>query len=208
MMSPMQPLLLSQFGVGVVESLFNRLIARSEQCLPILRKLADKTLHISLKQPDLSFFIVFSQTRTDWLSDYEGETDCAVQLDAFALPKLADKSKLSGLINDKTLILQGDLAVIQQFSALLDELDKNPAELLSDFIGDVPAQLSTDLASKVWQKISRQFHQDRQHLIENLMLERPVLVHRLQAVDFYDQIDELAQQAVGLEQKFAKLGIK
>lgn len=47
--------------------------------------------------------------------------------------------------------------------------------------------------------------QDSQHLVDNLTTERPVLVHRLQLVDFCDQVKELEQQAVRFEQKFAKV---
>lgn len=204
----LKPLLISPFGLGLAETAFNHFIARSTQTSPILRKLAGHILHISLNQPHIAFFILFSQTRTDWLAHYEGEADCAIELDVAALPKLADKSKLSELINQNTLQLKGDLQILQHFSMLLDELEKDPAEWLSGFIGDVPAQLSTDLLGKVWHKIHHQFSQDREHWIANLMFERPVLVHRLQAVDFYDQIDELSQQAVKLEQKFATLGIE
>lgn len=207
-MALLQPLLLAPFGLGVAENLFNQLLQRSPHTAPILRKLDGKMLHIALTQPNIACFILFSSTRTDWLSHYEGEADCAIRLAALALPKLADKRKLSDLINQKSLILTGDLQVLQHFSMLLDELDKDPAEWLSHLIGDVPAHISTKTVGKIWGNIRRQFRQDRQHLVENLMVERPVLVHRLEAQDFYAQIDELARQAVRLEQKLATLGIE
>ncbi|VEI47346.1 Uncharacterized protein conserved in bacteria [Actinobacillus equuli] len=43
-------------------------------------------------------------------------------------------------------MLNGDIQVLQHFTALLDELEKDPAELLSPFVGDVLAQTSTDFA--------------------------------------------------------------
>ncbi len=64
------------------------------------------------------------------------------------------------------------------------------------------AQTSTNLAKKLLGKVKAQFEQNNQHLVENLIQERPVLVHCLQAVHFYDQVEELAQQALKLEQKF------
>ncbi|AUI66984.1 MULTISPECIES: SCP2 domain-containing protein [Glaesserella] len=207
MNSVLQQLMLPQFALGAVETAFNGLIERSSQTLPILRKLAGKILKIQLNQPNLTFFVIFSDKRTDWLGSYEGEADCAVSLDATALPTLADKSRLSELINNKTLVLTGDIQVLQHFSQLLDELEKDPAELLSRFVGDVPAQATTDFAKGIFTKLKNQFVQNSQHLVDNLTTERPVLVHRLQLVDFYDQVQELEQQAVKLEQKFAKLGI-
>ncbi|MDG6305165.1 SCP2 sterol-binding domain-containing protein [Glaesserella parasuis] len=203
----LQQLMLPQFALGALETAFNHLIERSPQTSPMLRKLAGKILKIQLNQPNIILFVIFSENRADWLANYEGEVDCAVSLDTTALPKLADKSKLSELINNKTLILTGDIQVLQHFSQLLDELEKDPAELLSRFIGDVPAQASTDFAKGIFTKVKNQFVQDSQHLVDNLTTERPVLVHRLQVVDFCDQVKELEQQAERLEQKFAKLAL-
>lgn len=183
------------------------MLKRSPHIEPNLRKLNGKVLKIALTSPKIDFFLLFSEKRIDWLGNYEGEPDCSVQLAFETLPKLADKQKLTELINNKSLILHGDIQVLQHFTALLEQLEKDPAELLSPFIGDVLAQTSTDFAKKVAGKIKSQFELNNQHLVENLMQERPVLVHRLQAVHFYDQVAELAQQAVKLEQKFAKLGI-
>ncbi|HHW7579537.1 TPA: ubiquinone biosynthesis accessory factor UbiJ [Mannheimia haemolytica] len=202
-----QQLMLPQFTFGLIETAFNALLKRSPHIELNLKKLSGKVLKIALTSPKIDFFVLFSENRTDWLGNYEGEADCAVQLAFDTLPKLADKQKLTELINDKSLVLTGDIQVLQHFTALLEQLEKDPAELLSPFVGDVVAQTSTDLAKKVLGKIKAQFEQNNQHLVENLIQERPVLVHRLQAVNFYDQVEELAQQAVKLEQKFSKLNL-
>ncbi|AHG78894.1 SCP-2 sterol transfer [Mannheimia varigena USDA-ARS-USMARC-1388] len=202
-----QQLMFPQFAFGLIEAAFNALLKRSLHIEPNLRKLTGKVLKIELTSPKMDFFILFGENRTDWLGSYEGELDCSVQLAFETLPKLADKQKLTDLINNKSLVLNGDIQVLQHFTTLLEQLEKDPAELLSPFIGDVLAQTSTDFAKKMAGKIKSQFELNNQHLVDNLMQERPVLVHRLQAVNFYDQVEELAQQAVKLEQKFAKLGI-
>ena len=199
-----QHLMLPQLAIGGVETAFNALLQRSPHTAPILRKLSGKCLQIQLTQPNLTLFVIFSERRTDWLSHYEGDADCQVQLQASALPKLADKSRLTELINNQTLILHGDLQVLQQFTNLLDELEKDPAELLSPFVGDVVAQAGTDFAKSLLGKLKKQFQQDSAHLVENLMVERPVLVHRLEVAHFCDQVQELEQQAVEFEQKIAK----
>ncbi|HDL6144633.1 TPA: SCP2 sterol-binding domain-containing protein [Mannheimia haemolytica] len=197
-----QQLMLPQFTFGLIETAFNALLKRSPHIEPNLRKLSGKVLKIALTSPKIDFFVLFSESRTDWLGNYEGEADCTVQLAFDTLPKLADKQKLTELINNKSLVLTGDIQVLQHFTALLEQLEKDPAELLSPFVGDVVAQTSTDLAKKLLGKVKAQFEQNNQHLVENLIQESPVLVHRLQAVHFYDQVEELAQQALKLEQKF------
>ncbi|MDH2998202.1 hypothetical protein A1D22_09895 [Pasteurellaceae bacterium LFhippo2] len=200
-----QQLMLPQFAIGGLETVLNGFIKRSSHANPMLRKLADKVLEIQLISPNVHLFLLFSEGRVDVLSQYEGESDCAIELQATALPKLADRAKLTDLINNKTLVLNGDIQVLQHFNALLDELEKDPAELLAPFTGDVFAQASTDLAKGLLTKIKNQFAQNSEDLVDNLTTERPVLVNRLQLVDFYDQVVELEQQAVKLEQKFVKL---
>ncbi|MEG9499496.1 ubiquinone biosynthesis accessory factor UbiJ [Mannheimia indoligenes] len=200
-----QHLMLPQFTFGLIETAFNGLLKRSPHVEPSLRKLSGKVLKIQLTSPKMAFFILFGENRTDWLGVYEGEVDCSVELAFETLPKLADKQRLTDLINNKSLVLNGDIQVLQHFTILLEQLEKNPAELISPFVGDVVAQTSTDFAKKVFGKVKSQFEQNNQHLVDNLMQERPVLVHRLQVVNFYDQVEELAQQVVKLEQRLSNL---
>lgn len=197
--------MLPQLATAGLETAFNGLLRRSPHVLPILRKLSGKCLQINLISPNITLFALFSAERVDWLGQYEGEVDCQVNLTMSALPKLADKSRLTELINNQTLVLHGDLQVLQQFTALLEGLEKDPAELLSPLVGDVVAQAGTDFAKQLFGKLKGQLQRNSEHLVENLMTERPVLVHRLQVADFCDQVSELAKQAAQLERKIAKL---
>lgn len=198
-------LLLPQFVVAGLETTLNALIKRSPHVFPILRKLSGKCLQINLTSPNVTLFAVFSEQQIDWLSNYEGEVDCRVNLAASALPKLADKRHLSELINNQTLVLNGDLQILQHFATLLETLEHDPAELLSPFVGDVVAQASTNFVQQLIGKVKGQFQHNAESMVENLMTERPVLVHRLQVADFCEQVQELAKQAEQLEQKMAKL---
>ncbi|MDH2925258.1 hypothetical protein A4A71_07995 [Nicoletella semolina] len=197
--------MLPQLAIGTIETVFNLLLQRSGQTLPILRKLADKTLKVELISPNITLFILFSETRTEWLNQYSGTPDCTITLASQILPKLRDRQHLATLINQQSVILQGDLQLLQQFSRLLDELETDPAELLSPIIGDVLAQASTNVVKMLFNRCQQQFSQQSHYLAENLTTEFSVVVHRLQIADFCDQVSELAQQAVKLEQKIAKL---
>lgn len=198
-------LMLPQFAFGALESAFNTLLARSPSTAAILRKLAGKILKIELKSPHFVAFLLFSETRCDWLTQYEGEVDCHLILQAESLSKLSDRRKLTELINNQSLVLHGDLQILQHFSALLDELEKDPAELLAPFCGDIVAQGLKNLGQSALRHIQGQFDSHSKQMTENLMNERPVLVHRLQAVDLYDQIAELAKQTEALEKRVQSL---
>ncbi len=194
-----QQLMLPQITTSAIETAFNHLIKRSPHGLPTLKKMQQKTLCIKLLRPEFEWIINFSETQTDWLSHYEGEPDCRITLQSAVLPKLIDKSKLTELINNKTLLLEGDIQVLQHFVQLLDELEKNPAELLSPFVGDVIAQGSTDLAKGLLNKVKQQVFQTQEHLVDNLINERPVLVHQLEVANFCDEVTALEQRVNQLE---------
>lgn len=196
-----QTLMLPQFALGIAESALNALLARSPKTKSNLRQLDGKILEIQLKSPELTVFLLFSEDRCDWLGTYDGEADCCITLQANILPKLSDKSRLTELINNKTLVLNGDIQVLQHFSALLENLEKSPAELFSPLLGDIVAQGLHNIGTSVLNTLQGKIKNDSQYMVENLMTERPVFVHRLQAVDFYDQIAELEMRVNQLEMR-------
>lgn len=200
-----QHLMFPHLALAGLETVFNAVIKRSPHSLPLLRKLTGKILQINLTQPNLTLFALFSERQIDWLGQYDGEVDCQVNLASTVLPQLTDKQRLTELINHQMLVIHGDLQVLQQFTMLLETLEKDPAELFSPFVGDVVAQAGTDLMKRLVLKCKEQLQHNAENIVDNLMTERPVLVHRLQVVDFCDQVDELAKQAAELEQKIAKL---
>ncbi|MDN4015244.1 hypothetical protein QX233_22610, partial [Chryseobacterium gambrini] len=77
------------------------------------------------------------------------------------------KSELTEYLNDQSIILHGDLQVLQGFLGLMDFLQKDPAELLSPYLGDVLAYNGTRLLQqglaffKKQQQISRQHWNER-----------------------------------------------
>ncbi|MEN2839990.1 Ubiquinone biosynthesis accessory factor UbiJ [Mannheimia haemolytica] len=68
-----QQLMLPQFTFGLIETAFNALLKRSPHIEPNLRKLSGKVLKIALTSPKIDFFVLFSESRTDWLGNYEGK---------------------------------------------------------------------------------------------------------------------------------------
>ncbi|PID51486.1 MAG: hypothetical protein CR960_00550 [Pasteurellales bacterium] len=203
-----QQIMLPQIVIGSLETGFNYLIKRSNHCLPTLKKLKGNTLQIQLLQPDFDFVIAFSESQTDWLSHYEAKPDCHIVLHRSALPKLANKSKLTELINNKTIVLNGDIQVLQHFMQLLDELEKNPAELLSPFIGDVVAQSTTEITKTIFNKISQHTKQTGRQMTDNFTNESLTLVHPLEMVNFCDEVTALEQKVKQFETKlYNKKGI-
>ncbi|XWY21495.1 ubiquinone biosynthesis accessory factor UbiJ [Bisgaard Taxon 45] len=200
-----QQLMLPQCLCASVETLLNQLIQQTAYCEPHLRKLNNKVLAVKLQKLELPIYFFFSLQRIDVLSQYEGEPDCAVDIAPSVLFHLPKKSQLSQFINDKSLYLQGDLQVLQDFVALIEFLEKDPAELLSPYLGDVAAQSAVDFVTKFTQMAKYKLSQSQQFWGERLTEEWQVLSPSLAIADFCDQVNELATQTTYLEQKIDTL---
>ncbi|MDP8163409.1 SCP2 sterol-binding domain-containing protein [Pasteurella skyensis] len=198
-----QQLMLPQFVIAGIEGFFNGLIQRSPHCLTTLKKLQNSTLKIVLLQPAVNVVILFSNTQTNWLINYEDTPDCSITVHSSALLKLKDKEQLTKLINEQRVVLEGDIQVLQYFVQLLDELEKDPAELLSPLMGDVMAQSTTDVAKFIVNKVKQQNTQVSKYLVDNLMNEYPVLVHQLEIANFCDQVTAIVKDVERLERKMA-----
>ena len=56
------------------------------------------------------------------------------------LPKLRDRQQMTALIRSGELEVEGDIQVVQNFVALSDQAEFDPAELLAPYIGDIAAE--------------------------------------------------------------------
>lgn len=198
-------LMLPQFLRGALETLFNKLISHTAYSETYLRKLDNKTLKVNIQKLDFSLCFIFSAKRLEILGDYEGKTDCSVTLAPNLLFKMPKKSELSQFINDQSIQLQGDLQVLQDFVALLEFVEKDPAEFLSPYVGDVVAQGTINFLNKLKQILQFQLSQSQQFWGERLTEEWQLLSPRLAMENFYVEVEKLKQDTEKLEQKIQQL---
>ncbi|MFC0308123.1 SCP2 domain-containing protein [Gallibacterium trehalosifermentans] len=199
-----QQLMLSQIANGLLEQGLNYLIQRSEGIAPYLRKLNNKVLSFSFQQGGHGF-LLFSQQHVDILTEYEGEADCVVIADANILWQRPQKSQLAEFINRQQIVFQGDLQVLQDTVALVEQLEKNPAELLAPYFGDVVAHILNRGVQQLQQQFKRQRQTAEHHWGARLSEEWQVIAPSLALLDFYDQVESLAQDVQRLEDKINHL---
>lgn len=200
-----QQLMLPQFLNGSLENLLNGLIRRSDRCEPYLRKLNGNVLALRLERPVLQIYLFFSAQHIDLLQQYEGEPDCDCTISADLLLNPPKKSELSRHINDKSIVFNGDLEVLQNFAGLIEHLEKDPAELLSPYLGDVIAQSAVDFGHFVSNTLKQKIDQSQRHWGERLTEEYQLIAPTLATVDFCDQVKILEKQTALLQQKIDKL---
>ena len=200
-----QQFMLPQLLNSGLETVLNHLIQRTAHCEPYLRKLADKSLQVSIKGVQTSFYFLFSEQRIDALHQYEAVPDCAVTLNPNLLFTPLKKARISQWINDKSIVLEGDLQVLQDFAALVEFLEKDPAELLSPYVGDIAAQSAVNFLRKIVAIGKQKISQSQRHWGERLTEEWQVVSPSLALADFGDQVKTLEKQTALLEQKINRL---
>ncbi|MDM2730968.1 Uncharacterized protein conserved in bacteria [Citrobacter youngae] len=132
---PLKPLV-----TAGVENLLNTFLYRSPALKSARTRLQSKVLRFDLKGFSTSLVLVFSERQVDVLGAWEGEADCTVITHASVLPKLRDRQQLTTLIRSGELEVQGDIQVVQNFVALADLAEFDPAELLAPYTGDIVAE--------------------------------------------------------------------
>ena len=197
--------MLQQFVHGGLETALNHLIAKTEKIEPHLHKLKGKVLGVKLQDYTLQCYLVFSAKRVDILQYYEGECNCHVELAFPLLLRFPKKSALSQYLNDKSIVLTGDLQVLQDFVAMIEFLQKDPAELLSPYLGDVLAQSAVSFVQNSVQQIQQKVSTSQRYWGERLTEEWQLISPRLAIADFADQVEILAKDTALLEAKVTKL---
>lgn len=123
-----------------IENVLNAFLYRAPALKTTRQRLNGKVLRIVLKEFSTPLVLVFSERQLDVLGEWEGEADCSVITHMSVLPKLRDRQQMTALIRSGELEVEGDIQVVQNFVALSDQAEFDPAELLAPYIGDIAAE--------------------------------------------------------------------
>ncbi|MEG7495006.1 SCP2 domain-containing protein [Enterobacter hormaechei] len=123
-----------------IENVLNAFLYRATALKTARQRLNGKVLRIVLKEFSTPLVLVFSERRLDVLGEWEGEADCSVITHMSVLPKMRDRQQMTALIRSGELEVEGDIQVVQNFVALSDQAEFDPAELKAPYIGDIAAE--------------------------------------------------------------------
>ncbi|GKX64359.1 Uncharacterized protein conserved in bacteria [Pragia fontium] len=190
---------------GVIETSLNSLLFRDRSMQSLSHRLAGKTLKLSLQELSTSLTLVFSINHIDVVSQWEQPADCTLLTRLPILFSLRDRQRLSALLRDGEVVVDGDMQVIQQFVTLIDLAEWDPAEWLSPYIGDVAAEtLSQGVQSGV-RKIQQWTHHQQDYLAQAVTEEWRLAPSKLEVLHFSDQAEMLNQQVESLAKRIEKL---
>ncbi|MDU3078859.1 MAG: hypothetical protein E7B29_21615, partial [Mixta calida] len=116
--------------------------------------------------------------------------------------------QLTGMIRSGELEVEGDLQVVQQFSALVDMAELDPAEYLAPWTGDILAQSLSNVVRRGFQLVRGDVQRKQRYLTETLTEEWRVAPGPLEMAWYGDEVEALERQARQFEQRLQKLEAK
>ena len=195
-----------QFISGLAEFGANEVLQLDDEHQTYLQPLSGKSLALTLLPIEQTIQLQFTDSRIDIILPTESDSglnkdsdteldndlksDCHLTIQLSAIAQLRDSNQLTTLIKQDKLDIKGDLSVAQNLSALVNGLDLDLTEILTNKIGDVPAHTIMGTASSVinYTKYVKQ-HLDIT-LGEALIEEKQLVASPLALANFSDEVTD------------------
>lgn len=197
---PFQPLVTAS-----IESVLNTFLWRDRALKPARQRLLGKVLRIELKEFSSSLVLAFSEQQIDVLGAWEGEADCTVSTRMGVLPQLRHRQQLTTLIKSGDLEVQGDLQVVQNFVALADLAEFDPAELLAPYTGDIAAEGVSKVLRGGAKFLQRGLQRQQRYVAEVITEEWRMAPGQLEVAWFAEESAAVARAVDALSKRLEKL---
>ncbi|MBT0727591.1 ubiquinone biosynthesis protein UbiJ [Rosenbergiella australiborealis] len=192
---------------ALLEQGLNRTLWQDRGGKSTRQRLKGKILTINIRELGQPLVLYFSDHQIDVLSTITSESDCTVTLSMSVLPQLQDRQNLTKLIKSGQLDVEGDLHVLQSFSALIDLAEFDPAEYLAPWCGDLVAQSLTQTGKNIINLLQRTFLRRQSQVSETLIEEWRVVPGALEQAWFCEETQAITRQCDALEKRLSKLEI-
>ncbi|CCQ11193.1 Protein YigP (COG3165) clustered with ubiquinone biosynthetic genes [Pseudoalteromonas luteoviolacea B = ATCC 29581] len=201
--------MLPTFLGALVEQALNQIVCLSPKLRHALAPLKLKTLVIHIRDWQQQIGLVYSGKHFHLFLNYQEKGDCWVSADFNTLTSLQDPSRLTQLIRQNKLDLEGDIHLAQGFSNAFSELEIDWAEHISTYLGDAPAQQLIDSLNAT--SIRAKHHAQTLSAMASQLCqdELRITIHPLELSQFTAHTRELTHRVNSLEQRInALLNIK
>jgi ubiquinone biosynthesis accessory factor UbiJ len=197
---PFQPLV-----TAGIETALNTFLWRERALKPARQRLLGKALRVELKEFSSPLVLAFSEQQIDVLSAWEGEADCTVTTRIGVLPQLRNRQQLTTLIRSGDLEVQGDLQVVQNFVALADLAEFDPAELLAPYTGDIAAEGVSKMLRGGAKFLQRGLQRQQRYVADVITEEWRMAPGSLEVAWFAEESAAIARAAEALTKRLEKL---
>lgn len=198
---------------ALIETASQKVLATDSQTLARLKRLEGKVVALEIKKLDLTFYLQVHSNFISFEPDSFGKQhaekiDVTLKAKPSTLLKIARDGMEEAKLESGELEIEGDAITGQRFASLINQLDIDWEELISQKIGDAPARLLFDIFDK-----ARSWSVDTQktmkmNLGEYLVEEAQVAAHSDSVAEFIHSVDTLRNDVARLEARTQALSQK
>lgn len=201
-------MILTSLFIAGLETALNRILFRDPALKMARQRLAGKILSFELKEFSRPLTLIFTEQQVDVSHHWEGESDCVLKAPVTILPALRERNRLTSLLRSGELIVEGDLQVIQHFSALIDMAELDPAEYLAPWTGDIVAHGISQRIKKLFTSAQRGIQRKQHYLAEALTEEWRLVSPALEQAWFSEEVIAIDQSVEALSVRLTKLEVQ
>lgn len=206
--------------IGTMEAAMNRIITLDPITQKKLAALTGKVIAMELESsPGTLLFTLFllpGENGIELLSQYAGTADTTLTGTPLAMakmslaPKLADNldcPDASDVLFSGEVVIRGDVELGQRFRRILDEMDIDWEEQLSQFTGDIIAHKTGNVVREVGQWWQQAFDTLGRDGSEFLQQESELLPEAAELSQFMAEVDTLRSDLDRLEARIRRLSL-
>lgn len=188
-----------------LETALNQVLYRDRGLKAARQRLKGKSLVIELAEVSSPLTLIFSEKQVDVMGEWNDVPDCSVKMGLGTLHTLRQRDRLTGLIRSGELEVEGDLQVVQQFSALIDLAELDPAEYLAPWTGDIVAQGIGQFTHRATKFIRLSLKRKQGYLSQALTEEWQVALGGLELAWFAGEVDAVTDEVAALQRRLDAL---
>lgn len=199
-----QQLMFAQALSAVIEKLCNQALVYNLHGTRALAALNEKTLTVKLAELGFPINFAISAEKINVTSG-ESASDCCITASVKTLFALKEQQKLTDLIKQNQLDIDGDIKIAQRFADIASSFDIDWRTEFAKRIGDIPTyklgQLGTVFANKL--NFARQ--QIQADASEWLIHEKNILVTKSEVSYYYQDVEQVFNEVEQLSERIKHL---
>lgn len=189
-----------------IEAAINSYLRLDPETIQRLAHLRNKIIKIEIVDWNLIFFALPMQDGVQLSGDFHQKFDAAIKGNLLDLMRVAHAKGSGKSLFGNTIIFEGDVHIAQSFQHILQKIDIDWEEHLSNLVGDVLAHKMTYHFNKALTFGRQTATTLRENIKEYIQEEINLFPSVLQIEEFYEDIHRLRNDVDRLEAKIKRLG--
>jgi ubiquinone biosynthesis protein UbiJ len=202
---------------GAIEVAINQALKLALNGKDVILPLVGKRCIVYLQELELTFAFQFSSEHVDVMALAPLEqavlgdmpaNECCISVSLFALPQMKHTSQLTKLIKQNKLDFYGDLGIAQKFSQVINDIEFDFEETLSEYVGDAGAYTLIAQSEKIHSYAKKQHKLLMDMLSDAALEEKPIAVRTIMLVNFVEEVRQLKMDTDRFEARLNLLAAK